>query len=492
MNPVGYHTSLLRPAHEPGIPISRHAPRDGRIPSSRLRAGPLPTFGSIWDQLLVFLLLANSGNPGLQTLMGGPENTLVVSLAGLLLILALRRGLHVNPLGAVPFLVFGAILVAQGLSFEFFPRITVLGFMVKLAIAGSVCVLVPRFGLTFVRVMAVLCGLSLLFWILGFVRPWSALVSGHGLVTRSADMDYPRISILVHTYFRDVGGFGSRNVGMFWEPGAWAGYLNLALVLMACQRRVVPPRMYRRYLALFSAGVLSTLSTGGYLGLAAAYGLGELAGTQKGVLRPSLGERRWNWLPAGGAIVLVMALLVMWNRVDFLGPKIRRQYEQTALQGGRWHLTRFGTMVLDWEYIRRRPLTGWGLHDRTRWALHGGVYHDRGSGMGNDLSGFTARFGLLGMLTFLGLTVAGFQKLTGGSPWVSLAAAGAVLIILNGEAFLEHPAFLSLMFLATASTGPDARRRRHAIPPWRWEMVRAASGMSPNLARRIMRCQVPR
>ncbi len=462
------------------------------VPGSQSGPGQPSNRGSMGDQLLVLLLLADSGNPGLQVLMGGPENLHVATLVGLLLILAFRKGVRVSSLAAVPFLIFGTILIAQGLSFEFFPRITIMGFMVKLAIAGLVCLLVPCFSLAFVRVMGILCGLSLLFWILGFIEPWKALVSAHALRGSGADL-YPRLGIIVHTYISGPEGFGTRNGGMFWEPGAFAGYLTLALILLACQRRILASRTYVRYLVLFTAGILSTQSTAGYLALLGAYGVGELTRTPKGALRLSVGEKRWTWLPAAGVLLLAVGLLVMWNRVDFLGPKIRRQYEQAVSQSSaRWYMTRFGTVILDWEYIRRRPLTGWGLHDRTRWALDGGVYHDRGAGMGNDLSGFTARFGALGMLTFLGLTFLGFQKLTGGTRSVSFAAAGTILLILNGEAFLEHPAFLSLMFPALVSGGLAPRRQRDAMPSWRGAAMCAAGGASLNPARRIMRCQIPR
>ncbi len=467
-----------------------HSLRPRRVPGSRSGPGRPANWGSRGDQLLVFLLLADSGNPGLQVLMGGPENLHVVTLVALLLILGFRRGVRISPLLAVPLLIFGAILAAQGLSFEFFPRITVMGFMVKLAIAGIVCLLVPRFSLAFVRVMGVLCGVSLLFWILGFVGPWQALVSAHALRGSGADL-YPRFGIIVHTYVTGPEGFATRNGGMFWEPGAFAGYLNLALILLACQRRVLASRTYVRYLVLFTAGVLSTQSTAGYLALLGAYGVGGLTAMPKGALRLPVGEKRWNWLPAAGVILLAAGLLVMWNRVDFLGPKIRRQYEQAVSQSSsRWYMTRFGTVVLDWKYIRRRPLTGWGLHDRTRWALDGGIYQDRGSGLGNDLSGFTARFGVLGMLTFVGLTFLGFQKLTGGTRWVSLAAVGTTLLILNGEAFLEHPAFLSLMFPALVSAGLAPRRRWDAMASWPGAALDATGGTSLTPARRIMRCQI--
>jgi hypothetical protein len=479
-----------KPDNRFGPIAAKYSPGRRGNTGSLPQAGEGPNFGSMWDHLLVLLLVADSGNPGLQTLTGGSETLHVVVLTGLLLTAALRKGLQVSSLVVVPFLAFGFILLMQGVSFGFFPYITVMGFMVRLAIAGVVCILVPRFSLVFVRVMGILCGLSLLFWTLGFIGPWRAIVDTYGLRTSSAVVsDYPRISILVHTYWPTAGGFLDRNASMFWEPGALAGYLNLALLFLVCQQRRLPHRTHMRYLVLFTAGVLSTLSTGGYLGLLAVYSVGGLAGMQRSVLDLSLGRPRLKWPLGGGVILLAVAVVLAWNRVDFLGPKIQHQYEQAVSQeGAAWQMTRFGTMIQDWQYIRQRPLTGWGLRDETRWALHGGIHSDVGVGMGNDFSGFPARFGLLGMLTFIGLTWRGFQRLTGGRLSVSIVAVGVVLVILNGEAFLEHPAFLSLMFLPAASTGPGPGHRWHATPSWRWEKRHAAGGTSRNPARRIIRC----
>lgn len=72
---------------------------------------------------------------------------------------------------------------------------------------------------------------------------------------------------------------------------------------------------------------------------------------------------------------------------------------------------------------------------------------DLGKGQGNGLSGFAAKFGLLGLGTFLFLCWRTFYRLSGFSVYKASMALLVVVLVLNGEAFLNYPLFLGLMFL---------------------------------------------
>ena len=68
--------------------------------------------------------------------------------------------------------------------------------------------------------------------------------------------------------------------------------------------------------------------------------------------------------------------------------------------------------------------------------------------MGNGLTDFTAKFGFIGLLTFAGLTWLGLFRMSGKNSKLTIVALGIVLLMQNGENFLNHPFFLSLMFLS--------------------------------------------
>jgi hypothetical protein len=69
--------------------------------------------------------------------------------------------------------------------------------------------------------------ISLPFWVVN-------QIGFYGLETESIS----RKSLLFYTSFRLIPGrLIVRNSGMFWEPGAFAGYLILALVFIALKNR---------------------------------------------------------------------------------------------------------------------------------------------------------------------------------------------------------------------------------------------------------------
>lgn len=76
-----------------------------------------------------------------------------------------------------------------------------------------------------------------------------------------------RVSSLVYTQLYNInsgGGLSLRNCGPFWEPGAYQGFLNLALALMAISIVKRDKDFYIVYTLLTSC-VITTLSTGGYI-----------------------------------------------------------------------------------------------------------------------------------------------------------------------------------------------------------------------------------
>jgi hypothetical protein len=146
--------------------------------------------------------------------------------------------------------------------------------------------------------------------------------------------------------------------------------------------------------------------------------------------------------------ILIIGSYLAYAKLPFLGNKIESQIHALQRRQGRWHRGRFGSLVFDWEYVKRRPLTGWGLHSRTRYALHPQMVDSEG--MGNGFSDFIAKFGLLGFITWLLATMRGFQRLMMGRPVQLLMIGLILLLLLQGERFLAYPLFLGLAFLGEA------------------------------------------
>jgi hypothetical protein len=138
-----------------------------------------------------------------------------------------------------------------------------------------------------------------------------------------------------------------------------------------------------------------------------------------------------------------MAISVVFYRLDFVGAKIEHQYDEAKFREGNWELGRIGTLLYYLEYIKVHPILGWGPHSKTR------LLFDRSeiiAGQGNGLADFTCKFGLLGLAIYSGCVWKGIFNLTGSRTKAFLFLL-FTLLILNGEAFLNLPLFLSFMFI---------------------------------------------
>jgi hypothetical protein len=386
------------------------------------------------DWLLVLILLSVSYNPGLPLVFGGME-TLLLSTVGLLTICMLLTPWHrLCSIALWPFFVFGFLILAQAKMFCFLPLLTIVGFFCRMFIGYAVICLVHDFPLKFVKVMTSLALLSLFFWMMtlsGILSPFTQILRSFALRTTGY-----KAPILVHTFFfSSPTTLGFRNSGIFWEPGAFAGYLVLAIMFVGFLPLSMTVKARRWSLCVLSLTVLTTMSTTGYIALPLGWLL-QWIGGKKSSFRVFV-------FP-----LLISSIFFGYSlfELDFVGKKIFEQYETAVDQrGDQWYLTRFGTMVFDWEYIRRRPLSGWGLHDDTRYMLH-----DKSKlrlAMGNGLSSFTAQFGFVGIGTCLLFIWLGFYWMSGRRLMLSGIATLVIVVLLNGEGFLGHPAFLSLMFL---------------------------------------------
>ncbi|HUT59452.1 MAG TPA: O-antigen ligase family protein, partial [Phycisphaerae bacterium] len=268
--------------------------------------------------------------------------------------------------------------------------------------------------------------------------------------------------ILVHCF--GTAGWEHRNAGFFWEPGAFAGYLLLALIFLGLTKDRFERRAYQRRLILLSVCLLTTMSTMGYvvfpLVLLVHFRWRRRPGAQ--------GGRR---LLAAYAAVVVLAVSAwaVWER-SFVKRKLLSQSTDALERAHGWEINRFGTLIFDWEYVQRRPLFGWGLHSHTRYMLH--PWAQVAGGQGNGMSDFVARFGLVGFAVF-GLCVwRSMLAVTKGDRLRSAFVLVLLVLMLNGETFLSYPLFLGLMFLAV----PRPAARAAMLPVHRGAPARAVCG----------------
>lgn len=220
-----------------------------------------------------------------------------------------------------------------------------------------------------------------------------------------------------------------RNSGPMWEPGAYQGVINLALLLAPTEQLF--GKRYRWRLLVLIVALLTTFSTTGYVVffLVAMYKILRSRGA--GALKVPL-----------AALVVSVAVFVFFY-AEFLGQKIT---EQVANAGNQEDFTpdRFGALLFDIYYIEKSPWVGNGFHESTRFADHP-YLQGEALGHGNGLSNFTASLGLIGLGTYLlGLATSRF-----GTRWTDrIALVTVVAVLAFGEQFLLFPLFLGLPFIS--------------------------------------------
>ncbi len=136
-----------------------------------------------------------------------------------------------------------------------------------------------------------------------------------------------------------------RNSGPFWEPGAFAGFLVLALLFNIIRKG----RLNNKTNMILIFGVMSTFSTSGYVALVFVV-LSYLMAQRNRI-------RRIVYVP-----LIIFTSAVLFFSVDFIGEKIQRKLSFT----NQTYNTRFKSAKLDLEDFMDHPFVGLGRSEKTR------------------------------------------------------------------------------------------------------------------------------
>lgn len=393
----------------------------------------------LMEHLVVLLLVCLSGNP--TFMMGANEVLLVLSAYLLTILLVVCRRMVLAPRFILALTGFMIILILQAIDMSFLPIVTILGFVVRLYVAYACMCLVRDFPLAFANVMFWVAILSLCFYIPENLLGLRGIKMSAFFGRFAQEVGNERhLHVVLYTFLRGNDALPYRNAGFFWEPGAFAGFLLMGMIFLTFARDRLTRSAYKWRMAIFCLCLLSTKSTMGYV----VFPLALLLHFWSGVRTSTPATRRLMVILI--AVVLVGGLVAAFTQLGFIETKIRNQMTAVEKKGSGWRMTRFGSLIFDLEYIQRRPVLGWGLNEKTRYALNPGT--DMGKKHGNGLSDFLAKLGFAGLGLLLVFMYMGVYRLTGKNVLKTAMIILMILLILNGEAFLGGSLFLGLMFLA--------------------------------------------
>lgn len=371
------------------------------------------------DFLLMFLLMGVSGNPAFAQLGS------LLYLATLLIILIIF-GKRISIEGWHKALKWSALFVVIFIG-QYFTLKTVgffasVNYIVKVLLGlFAAYVFKEEFPIVYLRVMYVLCIIALALWALNNV----------GIVVPTfIHFDNNLNSILVYSQRpRGYGGDGLlRNYGMFWEPGAFSGYILVAFFLYINRLDFLWKEHKKECIVLLIA-LISTFSTTGYI----------ILGLMLFFFFSARVKNRFLFILVGSVVVVVAVRL--FNTLDFLGEKVLMEYE-AAMAMGQYDVSfsRFGALIFDLQYIKMHPIFGNGLLNVTRYALHINFAKNL-SAFGNGFSGEIAYFGIPFMVIYL-LSV--FRNPSLKKKWQLLLV---LVLVLQGEYFMNYPLFFIFPFV---------------------------------------------
>jgi hypothetical protein len=379
------------------------------------------------DRLIVLALIVISGNPVLAQF---PREVVYLVPAALLAFYASIRHPPVTRRDLLLIAVFSALSSIHFVSFGADVLSASFGFLVRVTLALLALRVIPNFHRHYTTCMTALALLSFVF----FVPVRAGVDLPHLLAPLRFSMEGIAMDhIGVHNFHSPDEW--RRNCGMFGEPGMFAGYLNLALLLAIAE----PGRASRLKLIVLVLGVLTTQSTTGYLALVFVLAIQNMFRrvTRMGGL---------GYLMAVPAVVIVCAVgWVAYETLPFMKAKIEHQTTSAFDSAEGASITRFGNLLFDLDYIQKRPIAGWSPRHATRMSVDPDALK-LAWGQGNGLSGFAVKFGLVGLIAYCWAVYAMFRQKY-GSAALGAAAVCVIAVLLTGEQFLDAPLFLTLMFL---------------------------------------------
>lgn len=235
----------------------------------------------------------------------------------------------------------------------------------------------------------------------------------------------------VYTPYYVLGcrGIQYRNCGMFWEPGGYQIYLNLALLFVICRTDLFNERKGEvlKLIIIFSVAVITTLSTTAFICLAVVLAIGVV---NSGYDRQT--KRNLILIIAVASI----ALLIVENSMGIIAQKL--------IDGQGSFATRNNDTKISFSLALTRPLTGYGLSNNysSQFFEQNNVIRNS-----NGLGSFASAMGIPMTLAYLGWMVARFRTLLNTNIISSILILLLLLLFFMSESVMLVSMFIFLLYV---------------------------------------------
>ncbi len=382
---------------------------------------------------LVFLTITASGVPIVDHFLNDFYKDLFLIIILLINIFFSINKLNIIKADIIFFAIFIILIILHYLKFGNLIIVASIGFIINITIAFLNVKIIKNFSEIYIKIIYYISIISLLFY-------FSYITTGIKFGVQLNEISYH--NFFYHYKLEQLKYF--RNCGPFWEPGAFAGYLVLALFLILKDLEKINKKIF----LFISLALITTFSTTGFI----AYFIVLIIMLLKKKIIYFDNSKFYG--PIFVIIIITILGIYFYNEFDLLKNKINLQFEASQYQLKNYQSNRLGNFLYDIDFIKINPLYGLSANIDIR-NLYDPLASNIILNQGNALSGFTVRFGLIGILTILYyFTYSVFSSTKSYS--ISFVSLILICSLLFSEKYLNFPLFYILFFLRDDFNKKDA------------------------------------
>ncbi|AHW62272.1 hypothetical protein SAMN05444285_12635 [Draconibacterium orientale] len=329
-----------------------------------------------------------------------------------------------NPIGLMlPILTFGALAFMKGIHFNYKFILLISGYIIY-TIASTIkfgaihprffaiylikfifaYIIIASLRIRFFRIyedlIYYLCIIALVFWTIQNIIPVPFIeflrnfeFSTQGPVKGNVDFNtivytIPNFKEVPKTIMHLGGIQVFRNAGFAWEPGGFATFINLAILINLIRNNMSINSNKHFFVFVFT--LITTFSTTGYsifIIIILFY-----------IYNQHLIKMVWMAPIVLIATTLIFTLPFMREKItDDQGYTTKELVYYSAKYGNQYSTQRFQSLQIDFVDYLNHPIIGYGGHEEARWTNNLGAQIFTVSGIGKIL----ARFGTIGFIFFL-------------------------------------------------------------------------------------------